>query len=283
MRRRSGDVSLRRLDFGWCIAACYLATGDLKEEKPPLEATDEWSSLFIYFFQIFFYFICLLFCGVLSGLRALGPKRGRSRFGKGSRDDGEQGSKEGGSTQIKSEDNTTKVNPYVQVNTEGGVGDVEPGLIHEKQASGKIIEVGQLVTEDVLFQQHVANKDQTGGAISVSLNTVDLVVFYSTISDSIRVENSLGDVGPDSVGTGYSVVVDQRSTRADAKEISSPKRRKWKHLARAKAGESGMYKGSVVADNRLIMFKDEGISDCKRSRSGCDESNGKAERNMRAN
>ncbi|KAL5782010.1 hypothetical protein ACOSP7_007039 [Xanthoceras sorbifolium] len=201
MRRRSGDVSLRRLDFGWCIAACYLATGDLKEEKPPLEATDEWSSLFIYFFQIFFNFICLLFCGVLSGgLREV---------------------------------------------------EVDLGRALGMMASSKIIEVGQLVAEDVLFQQHVADKDQTGG--------------------------------PDSVGTGYSVVVDQRRTRADAKEISSPKRRKWKHLARAKAGDSGMHKGSVVVGKRPIMFKDEGISDCKRSRSGCDESNGKAERNMRAN
>ncbi|KAL5852100.1 hypothetical protein ACOSQ3_007218 [Xanthoceras sorbifolium] len=198
MRRRSGDVSLRRLDFGWCIAACYLATGDLKEEKPPLEATDEWSSLFIYFFQIFFYFICLLFCGVLSGgLREV---------------------------------------------------EVDLGRALGMMASSKIIEVGQLVAEDVLFH--------------------------------------LGDVGPDSVGTGYSVVVDQRRTRADAKEISSPKRRKWKHLARAKAGDSGMHKGSVVVENWEPSFGFKAaaagvVQSC--SRSGCDESNGKAERNMRAN
>ncbi|KAL5855114.1 hypothetical protein ACOSQ4_004916 [Xanthoceras sorbifolium] len=98
-------------------------------------------------------------------------------------------------------------------------------MIYEGQASSKFVEVAQLIAKDVQFwqQKKVSEKEQVVGATSVSLNIVDLVVFKGVDSKSKQVEIS---TYIDSVGTGHSVVVDQRRVQVDAEEVFSPKRRK---------------------------------------------------------
>ncbi|KAL5753903.1 hypothetical protein ACOSP7_022123 [Xanthoceras sorbifolium] len=136
-------------------------------------------------------------------------ERGRNRFGKGSKIGGDSGS-EGVPSQAK--------NDGVRVPQEDA--HVQPKAT---------------VDSVVVDPQHSqpSEPDQCGGAASVSLTYADLMVLEGTVSKNLQDE---GSAGVESMGTGHSVVLDQRRSQLEVEEISSPKRRKWKRLARAKSG-----------------------------------------------
>ncbi|KAL5770269.1 hypothetical protein ACOSP7_014423 [Xanthoceras sorbifolium] len=113
----------------------------------------------------------------------------------------------------------------------GENGDLSDGSNHtvsknnlEKMGVGTEIDDRSLKDSVISFQ---------GGTYSIGVNAAEWVVFdkrkYGCFVGNQSIEGR-------SVETGHSVVVDQRVAKADAKEISSPKQRKWKRLAYARGG-----------------------------------------------
>ncbi|KAL5826807.1 hypothetical protein ACOSQ4_018604 [Xanthoceras sorbifolium] len=151
--------------------------------------------------------------------------------------EGDRASKESDSSQPIFEDK--KAEAVVQVTEQD---------FPNEQASEQVA-VGHLVAEcnHVDPQKQVVTNEQCSGADSVFLNSVDLVAFEGGTFDSHQVELS---TDLDSVGTGHSIVLDQRRSQVDVEETSSAKRRKWKRMTRAKLGDTGMCEGSRAAGKR---------------------------------
>ncbi|KAL5740081.1 hypothetical protein ACOSQ2_029261 [Xanthoceras sorbifolium] len=103
---------------------------------------------------------------------------------------------------------------------------------------------------------------KANGEFSEVLNQEDLVGFNGSKS-GCKEGNQSTDVG--SVDTGYSVIVDQRVQKTDTVEVSSPKHRKWKRLARAKMGVFEMFEGGQTAGKRVLNFDDDNRQFSKRA------------------
>ncbi|KAL5759894.1 hypothetical protein ACOSQ2_018732 [Xanthoceras sorbifolium] len=116
--------------------------------------------------------------------------------------EGDRASKESDSSQPIFEDK--KAEAVVQVTEQD---------FPNEQASEQVA-VGHLVAEcnHVDPQKQVVTNEQCSGADSVFLNSVDLVAFEGGTFDSHQVELS---TDLDSVGTGHSVVLDQRRSQLD--------------------------------------------------------------------
>ncbi|KAL5760012.1 hypothetical protein ACOSQ2_018850 [Xanthoceras sorbifolium] len=74
----------------------------------------------------------------------------------------------------------------------------------------------------------LAYRDEEAGNVQREASSV-LIEVRQWIAEGNRIEVS---TGVELAGTSHSVVVDKRSSHVDVEETSSPKRGKWKRLAR---------------------------------------------------